>query len=134
MAGLEWRYTTPAAGFTDGRIGGQARRIVTDVFQSFESGSIQQMIYQMGTKLLADVPDVQEVHLEANNARGTPSPSRVMPWASSPTRGLHTAVWVTAHAYALTMPTQRDEAPRTHGLLGIGAMPPAGSCLVPRVS
>ena len=64
---LEWRYTTPAAGFTDGRIVAQARRIVTDVFQSFESGSIQQMIYQMGTKLLADVPDVQEVHLEANN-------------------------------------------------------------------
>ena len=64
---LEWRYTAPDAGFTDGRITAAARRIVTDVFQSFESGSIQQMIYQMGTKLLADVPDIQEVHLEANN-------------------------------------------------------------------
>ena len=64
---LEWQYTTPAAAFSDGRIVAAVRRIVTDVFQSFESGSIQQMIYQMGTKLLADVPDMQEVHLEANN-------------------------------------------------------------------
>jgi urate oxidase len=64
---LEWHYTTPTAAFTDGRIVAEVRRIVTDVFQSFESGSIQQMIYQMGTKLLADVADIQEVHLEANN-------------------------------------------------------------------
>jgi urate oxidase / 2-oxo-4-hydroxy-4-carboxy-5-ureidoimidazoline decarboxylase len=64
---LEWQYTTPSAAFTDGRIVAHVRRTVTDVFQSFESGSIQQMIYQMGTKLLADVPEIQEVHLEANN-------------------------------------------------------------------
>ena len=42
---------SPDAAFTDGRIVSQARRVVTDVFQSFESGSIQQMIYQMGTKI-----------------------------------------------------------------------------------
>jgi urate oxidase / 2-oxo-4-hydroxy-4-carboxy-5-ureidoimidazoline decarboxylase len=64
---LEWHYTSTAAAFTNGRIVALARRIVTDVFQSFESGSIQQMIYQMGTKLLADLPEVAEVHLEANN-------------------------------------------------------------------
>ena len=64
---LEWHYTTPSAAFTDGRIVAQVRRTVTDVFQSFESGSIQQMIYQMGTTLLADVAEIQEVHLEANN-------------------------------------------------------------------
>ena len=45
----------------------QARRVVTDVFQSFESGSIQQVIYQMGTTLLADISGIAEVHLEANN-------------------------------------------------------------------
>lgn len=64
---LEWRYVSPDAAFTDGRVVSQARRVVTDVFQSFESGSIQQMIYQMGTKLLADVSEIAEVHLEANN-------------------------------------------------------------------
>jgi urate oxidase/2-oxo-4-hydroxy-4-carboxy-5-ureidoimidazoline decarboxylase len=64
---VEWHYTSPAAGLTDGRVAARARRIVTDVFQSFESGSIQQMIYQMGTKLLADIPEMADVHLEANN-------------------------------------------------------------------
>ena len=64
---LEWHYNSPAVAFTDGRIVAQVRQIVTEVFQSFESGSIQQMIYQMGTKLLADVSEIHEVHLEANN-------------------------------------------------------------------
>ena len=64
---LEWHYASPAAGLTDGRVVAQVRRIVTDVFQSFESGSIQQMIYQMGTKLLADISEMADVHLEANN-------------------------------------------------------------------
>ena len=64
---LEWRYTSPAVAFSGGRSVAAARRAVTDVFQSFESGSIQQMIYQMGTRLLADNPEIAEVHLEANN-------------------------------------------------------------------
>ena len=38
-----------------------------DVFKSFESGSIQQVIYQTGTRLLADIPEIGRVHLEANN-------------------------------------------------------------------
>ena len=38
-----------------------------DVFRSFESGSIQQVIYQIGTKVLADLPAVSEIRLEANN-------------------------------------------------------------------
>jgi len=45
----------------------RVRQIVRDVFTSFESGSIQQVIYQMGTKLLADIPSIAEVHLEASN-------------------------------------------------------------------
>ena len=40
---------------------------MTEVFRLFESGSIQQVIYQMGTKLLADIPAIAEVHLEAAN-------------------------------------------------------------------
>ena len=35
--------------------------------RGFESGSIQQIIYQIGTTLLADIPVIEEIHLEANN-------------------------------------------------------------------
>jgi urate oxidase / 2-oxo-4-hydroxy-4-carboxy-5-ureidoimidazoline decarboxylase len=64
---LEWTYSKPEAAFTDGAATAQVRRIVRDVFTSFESGSIQQVIHHMGTKLLADIPSVAEVHLEASN-------------------------------------------------------------------
>ena len=64
---LEWRFTTHAAAFNGGRVTTEARRIVGDVFRSFESGSIQQVIYQMGTALLAAVPELAEVRLEAQN-------------------------------------------------------------------
>ena len=64
---LEWTYTRPEAGFCDGAATTRARQIVHDVFTAFESGSIQQMIYQMGTRLLAEIPAMAEVHLEANN-------------------------------------------------------------------
>ena len=45
----------------------RVRQIVRDVFASFESGSIQQVIYQMGTKMLAEMPAIAEMRLEANN-------------------------------------------------------------------
>ena len=43
------------------------RQMVHGVFHSFESGSIQQVIYQIGTRMLAELPVVTEVRLEANN-------------------------------------------------------------------
>jgi urate oxidase / 2-oxo-4-hydroxy-4-carboxy-5-ureidoimidazoline decarboxylase len=64
---LEWRYTNTEAAFSDGAITSQVRNVVRDVFTSFESGSIQQVIYQMGTRILADIRHIQEVRLEANN-------------------------------------------------------------------
>jgi urate oxidase len=64
---LEWSYTEPSVAFSAGKIASDVRRIVNDVFQSFESGSIQQVIYQIGTKMLAAIPAIAEVHLEANN-------------------------------------------------------------------
>ena len=64
---LEWTYTSHDAAFSSGRITSQIRAIVTDVFNRFESGSIQQVIYQMGTRMLAEIPAVAEVHLEAHN-------------------------------------------------------------------
>ena len=43
------------------------RQIVHQVFHAFESGSIQQVIYRIGTRILAELPLVNEIHLEANN-------------------------------------------------------------------
>jgi urate oxidase len=63
---LEWRYTDQKAAFATGDVG-RVRQIVREVFAGFESGSIQQVIYQMGTRLLAELDAVSEVHLEANN-------------------------------------------------------------------
>jgi urate oxidase len=64
---LEWRHTDPAAGFDGGHAARRARQIVRDTFASFESGSIQQLIYRIGTAMLVDLPLLGEVHLEANN-------------------------------------------------------------------
>jgi len=64
---LEWLYSVPSAGFSSGTITGAVRRLVHEVFCAFESGSIQQVIYQIGAKLLAEIPAVAEIHLEANN-------------------------------------------------------------------
>lgn len=64
---LEWRYSDAQAAFGRNGIVERARAIVRDVFRTFESGSIQQVIYQMGTRLLAEMPTLAEVHLEANN-------------------------------------------------------------------
>jgi urate oxidase/2-oxo-4-hydroxy-4-carboxy-5-ureidoimidazoline decarboxylase len=64
---LEWLYTDPSNGFSAGIVTAVVRDIVQEVFHGFESGSIQQVIYQIGTKMLADIPGIAEVHLEANN-------------------------------------------------------------------
>lgn len=64
---LEWLYTTESAGFNSGAVTTSVRQIVRDVFNTFESGSIQQVIYQIGTKMLAEIPAISEIHLEANN-------------------------------------------------------------------
>jgi urate oxidase len=64
---LEWRYVDHEAAFNGGRVAAEMRRIVADVFQHFESGSIQQVIYQMGTRMLDSIAAIAEVHLEANN-------------------------------------------------------------------
>jgi urate oxidase / 2-oxo-4-hydroxy-4-carboxy-5-ureidoimidazoline decarboxylase len=64
---LEWLYTTHDAAFSAGKIPLRVRNIVREVFESFDSGSIQQIVYQTGTKILADIPEIAELHLEANN-------------------------------------------------------------------
>ena len=64
---LEWQYTDAEKAFNTGAAVARAREIVFQVFKTFESGSIQQVIYQIGTAMLADLPHVKEVHLEAQN-------------------------------------------------------------------
>ena len=64
---LEWFYTAPSAGFSSGAVTAAVRRLVREVFCAFESGSIQQVIYQIGRKILAEIPDIAEIHLEASN-------------------------------------------------------------------
>jgi urate oxidase/2-oxo-4-hydroxy-4-carboxy-5-ureidoimidazoline decarboxylase len=56
---LDWQAGEP--------VGKRVRAMVHDVFATFESGSIQQVIYQIGTRMLAELPSVSEVRLEANN-------------------------------------------------------------------
>lgn len=56
---LDWVGSEPIAG--------QVRQMVHDVFNGFESGSIQQIIYQIGTRMLAEISSITEVNLEANN-------------------------------------------------------------------
>ena len=64
---LDWSYTSHDAAFNKGAVTAQVRKLVHEVFAAFESGSIQQVIYQIGTRMLADIATIQEVHLEAHN-------------------------------------------------------------------
>jgi len=64
---LEWLYTQPSLAFNAGTVTSAVRRMVREVFHGFESGSIQQIVYQVGTRMLAEIPAIAEVHLEANN-------------------------------------------------------------------
>jgi len=64
---LEWRYSEPSLAFNEGQTVARVRHLVHDVFEAFESGSIQQVIHRIGVRLLDENPSVTEVHLEANN-------------------------------------------------------------------
>lgn len=64
---LEWSYTTPDKACNSGTTTSHVQRIVTRIFQGFESGSIQQVIYQIGNRIFEEIPEIAEIHLEANN-------------------------------------------------------------------
>ena len=64
---LEWSYAETAAAFNDGCVAAAVGRMTHELFDNFESGSIQEVIYQLGSRMLQELPVVQEVHLEANN-------------------------------------------------------------------
>jgi urate oxidase / 2-oxo-4-hydroxy-4-carboxy-5-ureidoimidazoline decarboxylase len=64
---LEWTYVDVPLAFSGGCISAGVRSVIRQVFENFESGSIQQVIYQMGTRILEEHPAIAEIHLEANN-------------------------------------------------------------------
>jgi urate oxidase len=64
---LDWTYTPREAAFNKGAVTAQVRKLVYEIFAAFESGSIQQIIYQIGMKMLAEIPSIAQIHLEANN-------------------------------------------------------------------
>lgn len=73
---LEWQYVNAGSAFGRNGVTARTREIVHDVFRTFESGSIQQVIYRMGTRLLEEIPSIAEVHLEANNRTWLPVAER----------------------------------------------------------
>jgi urate oxidase/2-oxo-4-hydroxy-4-carboxy-5-ureidoimidazoline decarboxylase len=64
---LDWTYSEPGAAFSDGSVTAKVRKIVRSIFAGFDSGSIQQIIYQIGEKTLAEIASIAEIRLEANN-------------------------------------------------------------------
>jgi urate oxidase len=64
---LQWTYVDEKVVFSSGAVTAKARRLVRAVFDEFESGSIQQLVYQIGTTILAEIPAIAQVDLEANN-------------------------------------------------------------------
>jgi urate oxidase len=64
---LEWRYAEPSMAFNGGLTVARARNTVHDVFESFESGSIQQLILRIGERMLDENPTIAQIRLEANN-------------------------------------------------------------------
>jgi urate oxidase/2-oxo-4-hydroxy-4-carboxy-5-ureidoimidazoline decarboxylase len=64
---LDWLYTAPSAALSEGQVPARIHTLAVETFQSFESGSIQQVIYQLGTRILAEIACVAEINLEANN-------------------------------------------------------------------
>ena len=64
---VEWSYVQSEMAFQNGEVTKKVGSIVRSVFDGFESGSIQQVIYQIGTRILEDLPTIEQVDLEANN-------------------------------------------------------------------
>ena len=64
---VEWTYTSIEAAFQEEPAAKRVRSIVHEVFAGFESGSIQEVIYQIGCRVLEDIPTISQIDLEANN-------------------------------------------------------------------
>jgi urate oxidase/2-oxo-4-hydroxy-4-carboxy-5-ureidoimidazoline decarboxylase len=58
---LEWICSTEAL------LAPRVRELVHRIFDEFESGSIQEVIYRIGTAALSEFAEIAEIRLEANN-------------------------------------------------------------------
>ena len=83
---VEWTGREPIAS--------PVRKLVHEVFDGFESGSIQQIIYQIGNRMLEEFASIDEVNLKANNRTWNITWNRAIPWVSTPMRALLLVVWV----------------------------------------
>lgn len=64
---MEWLYSQAEDAFNSTASTNAVRSLVHTTFEAFESGSIQQIIHLIGTRMLDELPRISEVHLEANN-------------------------------------------------------------------
>src|SRR5439155_21528651 len=83
---LEWSYTDASLFGSNSATTQTIRNIVKETFHGFESGSIQEVIYQTGERVLKEIPSVEEVSLEANNRT----------WDTIAERGEHLGVYTDA--------------------------------------
>ena len=92
---LEWTYADPKGAFRRPEIVGRVAQIVTEVFDAFNSGSIQQVIYQSAAcRILEEIPTVEQIELEANNRTwDTIAERRRDDWCLHGRPARHTAVW-----------------------------------------
>ena len=79
---VHWRYGDPEGGRVDSW---EVRDELAATFDDFVSESIQHLVYEMGTRMLARWPQLSEVPFDAENH--TRDPAGEVPGASStPTR------------------------------------------------
>jgi urate oxidase len=62
----QWRYVDANAAL-EASVSADVHRVVLETFNNFESGSIQQVIYQIGCNVIRDVPSISEIDLEGQN-------------------------------------------------------------------
>ncbi len=62
----EWTFTDPQAGL-EARSVPAVRERVEGTFEGFTSGSIQEVLYQIGTRVLTDLPVIERLELEGQN-------------------------------------------------------------------
>ena len=64
---LEWTYTRLQPRSARGRLPRRCAQWFARYLKASSPGSIQQIIYQIGTKMLAEIPEIAEIHLEGEN-------------------------------------------------------------------
>lgn len=64
---VEWTYVDSESPFNAGETTKAVRAIVRNVFDAFESGSIQQVLHRIGSRMLDELSSISQVDLQGNN-------------------------------------------------------------------